>query len=180
MTSRVIVTVAGFLGRFWPTVVEKSLNLFFDHGLYGIKPKHRFTNQHPIVSDHIFSCLVSHRVQVRPNIRRFTEKGVIFEDDDKEVACDAVVFGTGYELGFPFIKDTKIFDCVNDRIELYQNVFNVELEHPHTLAFIGLVSPLGPIFPISELQSRWFAALMKGTFFDSALNEVSYFSFLVF
>jgi len=36
------------------------------------------------------------------------------------------------------------------------------LAHPHTLALIGLIQPIGALLPISELQSRWFAQLMAG------------------
>lgn len=34
-------------------------------------------------------------------------------------------------------------------------------EHP-TLAFIGMAQPIGPLMPISEIQSRWVARLFAG------------------
>ncbi|RWS00538.1 Dimethylaniline monooxygenase [N-oxide-forming] 5-like protein, partial [Leptotrombidium deliense] len=49
-----------------------------------------------------------------------------------------------------------------NRVQLYKNVFQPKLKHPQTLAVIGLVQPLGAIFPIAELHSRWFCLLMKG------------------
>lgn len=46
-------------------------------------------------------------------------------------------------------------------VNLYKLVFPYHLRHP-TLAFIGLIQPLGSIFPIAEAQARWYAQLMKG------------------
>ena len=36
------------------------------------------------------------------------------------------------------------------------------LKHPQTLALIGLIQPNGPLLPVSEMQSRWFALLNAG------------------
>jgi len=40
-------------------------------------------------------------------------------------------------------------------------MFPTNLSHPKTLAIIGLVQPTGAVFPISEMQSRCFALLIK-------------------
>lgn len=167
MTSRFVLTLASVFGKLWNTLIEKTINSYFHHGFYGIKPKHGICNQHPITNDQLFQCLISKKILIRRNIHHYTKNGVVFEDDENEYKVDAVVFGTGYEIKFPYIKDDTIFECINDRVELYYNVFNPNLDHPHTLAFIGLVSPLGPVFPVSEMQSRWFAALMRGNVGES-------------
>lgn len=44
---------------------------------------------------------------------------------------------------------------------MYKLVFPPHLQHP-SLAFIGLIQPLGSIFPIAEAQSRWYAQLITG------------------
>lgn len=49
--------------------------------------------------------------------------------------------------------------CEDNRIDLYKMVFDPN--HP-TLAFIGMAQPVGPLMPISELQSRWVARLFAG------------------
>ena len=46
-------------------------------------------------------------------------------------------------------------------MNLYKLVFPYQLRHP-SLAFIGLIQPLGSIFPIAEAQARWYVQLMKG------------------
>jgi dimethylaniline monooxygenase (N-oxide forming) len=45
-------------------------------------------------------------------------------------------------------------------IGLYKNVFSPDL--PPTIAFLGLIQPIGAIMPISEMQARWIAAVFKG------------------
>ncbi|NXE70169.1 FMO5 monooxygenase, partial [Calcarius ornatus] len=76
---------------------------------------------------------------------------------------DAVVFATGYSFSFPFLEDCV--KVVENQIPLYKFMFPPELEKP-TLAFIGLIQPLGAIMPISELQCRWATRVFKG------LNEL--------
>ncbi|KAL2301736.1 hypothetical protein Nmel_011132 [Mimus melanotis] len=174
--------------------MEKKLNARFDHSRYGLKPKHRYQqtlplprrdrlppsvccpawlfcapcawtgwvfHQHPTVNDDLPNRIISGRVQVKPNIQEFTETSAIFEDGTKE-DIDAVVFATGYSFSFPFLEGFKV---VENQIPLYKFVFPPDLEKP-TLAFIGLIQPLGAIMPISELQCRWATRVFKG------LNEL--------
>lgn len=42
-------------------------------------------------------------------------------------------------------------------------MFPPHLSHP-TIAIIGLVQAVGAVMPISEMQCRWFAKIMKGEF----------------
>lgn len=94
---------------------------------------------------------------VKPNVQEFTETSAIFEDGTRE-DIDAVVFATGYSFSFPFLEGFKV---VENQIPLYKYVFPPDLEKP-TLAFIGLIQPLGAIMPISELQCRWATRVFKG------------------
>ncbi|XP_033920290.1 dimethylaniline monooxygenase [N-oxide-forming] 5-like isoform X2 [Melopsittacus undulatus] len=138
--------------------VEKQLNARFNHSLYGLKPKHRVLDQHPTINDDLPNRIISGRVLVKPNIQEFTETSVIFEDGTRE-DIDAVVFATGYVFSFPFLEGCV--KVVENQIPLYKFVFPPDLEKP-TLAFIGLIQPLGAIMPISELQCRWATRIFKG------------------
>ncbi|XP_062437222.1 flavin-containing monooxygenase 5-like [Rhea pennata] len=138
---------------------EKRLNARFDHSHYGVKPKHRILHQHPTVNDDLPNRIISGRVKVKPNVREFTATAAIFEDGTKEDDIDAVIFATGYSFSFPFLKDCVT--VVENQISLYKYMFPVHLEKP-TLAFIGLIQPLGAIMPISELQCRWATRIFKG------------------
>uniref|UniRef100_A0A803V8W2 Flavin-containing monooxygenase 5 n=1 Tax=Ficedula albicollis TaxID=59894 RepID=A0A803V8W2_FICAL len=139
-------------------LLERELNARFDHTLYGLKPKHRIFDQHPTVNDDLPNRIISGRVRVKPNVQEFTETSAIFEDGTKE-DIDAVVFATGYSFSFPFLEGCV--KVVENQIPLYKYVFPPDLEKP-TLAFIGLVQPLGAIMPISELQCRWATRVFKG------------------
>lgn len=97
-------------------------------------------------------------MRVKPNIQEFTETSAIFEDGTRE-DIDAVVFATGYSFSFPFLEGCV--KVVENQIPLYKFVFPPDLEKP-TLAFIGLIQPLGAIMPISELQCRWATRVFKG------------------
>ncbi|XP_068808056.1 flavin-containing monooxygenase 5-like [Struthio camelus] len=138
---------------------EKRLNERFDHSHYGLKPKHRILHQHPTINDDLPNRIISGRVKVKPNVREFTATAAIFEDGTKEDDIDAVVFATGYSFSFPFLEDCVT--VVENQISLYKFMFPIDLQKP-TLAFIGLIQPLGAIMPISELQCRWATRVFKG------------------
>ncbi|NWH50466.1 FMO5 monooxygenase, partial [Fregata magnificens] len=138
--------------------VERKLNARFNHALYGLQPQHRVFDQHPTINDDLPNCIISGRVTVKPNVQEFTETSAIFEDGTRE-DIDAVVFATGYSFSFPFLEGCV--KVVENEIPLYKFVFPPDLEKP-TLAFIGLIQPLGAIMPISELQCRWATRVFKG------------------
>ncbi|XP_009460788.1 PREDICTED: dimethylaniline monooxygenase [N-oxide-forming] 5-like [Nipponia nippon] len=137
---------------------EKQLNARFDHSHYGLKPKHRIIDQHPSVNDDLPNRIISGKVLVKPNVQEFTETSAIFADGTRE-DIDAVVFATGYSFSFPFLEGCV--KVVENQISLYKFMFPPDLEKP-TLAFIGLIQPLGAIMPISELQCRWATRVFKG------------------
>ncbi|XP_074732951.1 flavin-containing monooxygenase 5-like isoform X3 [Strix uralensis] len=138
--------------------LERKLNARFNHALYSLSVPSRILDQHPTINDDLPNCIISGRVIVKPNIQEFTETSAIFEDGTRE-DIDAVVFATGYSFSFPFLK--KYVKVVENQISLYKFMFPPDLEKP-TLAFIGLIQPLGAIMPISELQCRWATRVFKG------------------
>ncbi|NXV43738.1 FMO5 monooxygenase, partial [Uria aalge] len=138
--------------------MERKLNARFDHALYGIQPQHRIFDQHPTINDDLPNRIISGRVLVKPNIQEFTETSAVFVDGTRE-GIDAVVFATGYSFSFPFLEGCV--KVVENQIPLYKFMFPPDLEKP-TLAFIGLIQPLGAIMPISELQCRWATRVFKG------------------
>ena len=97
---------------------------------------------------------------MKPNVKEFTERGVVFEDGSREENVDVVIFATGYSYSFPFIEN-GVIKTRSNHIPLYKFVFPPHLEKP-TLAIIGLLQPLGAIMPVSELQARWATRVFKG------------------
>lgn len=141
------------------SMVEKQLNARFDHALYGLKPAHRFDEQHGMVNDDLPNALCAGTISIKPNVRRLTETGVEFEDGSVADNIDVVLYGTGYVFGFPFV-DHKSLTVVKNDVNLYKLVFPPDIR-PSTLAVIGCVQPRGPTFPIAEMQCRWATRVFK-------------------
>ncbi|KAG8192479.1 hypothetical protein JTE90_018006 [Oedothorax gibbosus] len=147
-----------FRVRCW--FVERELNKRFDHKAYGLKPKHRVQSQHPTVNDALPNKLLSGTVILREDIKSFTENGVIFQNDEKPVDIDAVVFATGYKLHFPYVSE-DIIQVKDNKVQLYKYMFPPHLPHP-SLAAINCCQVVGAVFPVAEAQSRWYALVVNG------------------
>ncbi|XP_073427648.1 dimethylaniline monooxygenase [N-oxide-forming] 2-like isoform X2 [Dendrobates tinctorius] len=154
-----------WIGRCLPTGLllklnAKQMSSWFDHANYGLLPDDMSLLREPMVNDHFPSQILCGAIRIKPQIRMFTESSVVFEDGSIVHGLDEVIFATGYNVSFPFLDDSIV--KVNDNsVILYKNVFPPHHEKP-TLAFIGLVQPLGSLLPVSELQVRWAARIFKG------------------
>ncbi|CAL1267748.1 unnamed protein product [Larinioides sclopetarius] len=140
--------------------MENELNKRFDHAAYGLKPKHRVLSQHPTINDALPNKLLSGTVILREDIKCFTENGVVFKDDEQAIEIDAVVFATGYKIEFP-LAGKDIIRVEDNNVQLYKYMFPPHLLHP-SLAVMACVQVIGAVFPVAELQGRWYASLMSG------------------
>lgn len=96
---------------------------------------------------------------MKSRVKELTETSAIFEDGTVEENIDIIVFATGYTVSFPFLED--LVKVENNMVLLYKFMFPPQLEKS-TLACIGLIQPLGSIFPTIELQARWVTRVFKG------------------
>lgn len=87
---------------------------------------------------------------VKGDIDHLVEDGVIFKGDSHVTPCDVLLLATGYKISFPFFSES-IVPIIENRIRLYKHQFIHNFPHSHTLAFIGLVQPLGAVVPIAEV-----------------------------
>ncbi|XP_015923150.3 flavin-containing monooxygenase 5 [Parasteatoda tepidariorum] len=161
LLTRALGTLGNFVG--WSLsnfVLELYLDSKFNHELYNLKPKHRFNAQHLTINDHLPNKILSGTVIVKSDVQKFSEKGVIFKGEENVTKLDTVILATGYTIKFPFLKD-EIVNTTNNKVNLYKGIFPPNLKHP-TLALIGLIQPFGALFPIFEIQSRWYAQLLNG------------------
>lgn len=149
---------------------ETFINQRFDHAMYQLKPKHRIFGQHPMVNDALPNKILSGTVIVKGDIERFEKEGVVFKGEDSVTELDAVILATGYDIRFPYIPDA-VLSIKNCMVELYKFVFPVNLKHP-TLCTIGLIQPIGGLFPISELQARWFLQVITGYVFLPTTDDM--------
>ncbi|XP_041482053.1 flavin-containing monooxygenase 5-like [Lytechinus variegatus] len=139
--------------------MKNSLQRRVNHKFLGIQPNHSPLSQHPTVNDFLPNCIMNGSIIVKPDVKRFTSTGVVFQDGTTE-DLDVVILGTGYIFRFPFLEDSVI-KVEQNKLPLYKYVFPVNLQHP-TIAFLGYIQPLGAINPISELQARWATRVFKG------------------
>ena len=138
----------------------KSVNARFDHEAFGLRPQHSILSQHPMVNDDLPHRIILGNVIIKPNVSNFTKTGVVFDDGSQVNDLDAVIFCTGYKIGFKCI-DQSILPVSDNMVELYKYVFPPKLTKP-TLAVFGCIQPIGAIFPISELQARWATQVFCG------------------
>lgn len=141
-------------------IFESKINQRFDHGNFGLCPEHSFIGQHPMVNDDLPHRIITGALNVKSNVSHFTETGVIFDDGSSIEELDAVVFCTGYSVGFDFVNQS-IIPVKDNEVTLYKYVFPPHLTKP-TLVVIGCVQPVGAVMPLSELQARWSTRIFKG------------------
>jgi dimethylaniline monooxygenase (N-oxide forming) len=127
---------------------------------YGLpKPDHRFGSAHPTVSGRILDRITHGLIVPRPNIAQLGRDSVTFADGTR-VHADVVIYCTGYRITFPFF-DEAFLSAPDNRIELFRRVF---LPRNPSLAFVGLLQPLGAIMPLAEAQGQWLAEYLRGEY----------------
>jgi cation diffusion facilitator CzcD-associated flavoprotein CzcO len=127
---------------------------------YGLpKPDHRFAQAHPTVSGRILDRIIHGAVTPRPNIERLGHDSVRFADGT-EVHADVVIYCTGYRITFPFFH-AGFLAAPDNRIDLFRRVFKPD---SRSLAFVGLLQPLGAIMPLAEAQGSWLADYLRGRY----------------
>ncbi len=127
---------------------------------YGLpKPDHRFGQAHPTVSGRILDRIIHGSITPRPNIAALGPDWVRFADGT-QVHADVVIYCTGYRITFPFFHE-GFLAAPDNRIELFRRVF---LPGNASLAFAGLLQPLGAIMPLAEAQGSWLADYLRGVY----------------
>ena len=114
---------------------------------------------HPTISNEILGRFGSGDLKFRPGIQRMDARNVFFSDGTSE-EVDAIVWCTGYNVEFPFF-DEQFISAPNNYLPLFHRA--IEPERPG-ICFVGLLQPLGPVMPLSEAQSKWYARYLKGEY----------------
>ena len=128
---------------------------------YGLpRPKQKMMQEHPTLNQEFLAYVGHGRVKIKPNIRKLQGDFVEFEDNTSE-PFDAIIYGTGYQISFPFF-DPGLIDVTGNRVHLYRKVIHPDLPN---LYFLGLIQPLGAIMPLAEQQSKWIAGLLSGSIY---------------
>ncbi|XP_006872704.1 PREDICTED: dimethylaniline monooxygenase [N-oxide-forming] 2 [Chrysochloris asiatica] len=141
-------------------MMEQQMNQWFNHENYGLEPQNKYLMKEPVLNDDLPSRLLYGAIKVKSRVKELTETSAIFEDGTMEENIDVIVFATGYTFSFPFLEDSLV-KIENNMVSLYKYMFPPHLQKS-TLACIGLIQPLGSIFPTVELQARWVTRVFKG------------------
>ncbi len=127
---------------------------------YGLpRPDHRFGSAHPTVSGRILDRITHGTITPRPNIAQLGSDWVQFADGTR-VHADVVIYCTGYRISFPFFDD-DFLSAPDNRIDLFRRVF---VPRNPSLAFVGLLQPVGAIMPLAEAQGQWIAQYLRGEY----------------
>ncbi|XP_033732101.1 dimethylaniline monooxygenase [N-oxide-forming] 5-like [Pecten maximus] len=151
-------------------MAKKWLNKRIDHKAYALEPEHNPLAQHPTANDELPNRISCGSIVIKPNIKRFTRTGVIFDDETKVENLDHVILATGYVFGFPFI-DKSVLDVKDNQIQMYKYMFPPD-QVKHTLAVIGCFQPVGALMPISEMQCRLATRVFKGEVILPSMEEM--------
>ena len=127
---------------------------------YGLpQPDHKLLEAHPTVSADFLNRIAHGELTWKPDIAELAGDRVKFKDGTTE-PVDVIVWCTGYKVTFPFFKEDFISAPDND-LPLFRRVFKPGID---SVAFIGLLQPLGAIMPLAEAQGRWVAAYLRGEY----------------
>ncbi len=142
---------SGFFQKLALRIVQGS---YENYGLQ--KPDHDILQSHATVNSELLYFIKHGKISPKKNISRFSGNNVEFIDGEKE-DYDIVLFATGYKISFPFFSTSNI-DYENNDIDLYNFCF-----HPKhsNLMFVGLLQPLGCIWPLSDLQSQQIVKYLR-------------------
>lgn len=125
---------------------------------YGLpEPDHRFGATHPTINDELLYRIRHGKVLPRGEIDRFAGTTVHFKDGTAE-AFDAVIACTGFIITHPFFEKSFI-DYSEGPVPLYLKMMHPEYAN---LFFVGLIQPLGCVWPGAELQAKLIAQQLTG------------------
>ncbi|KAF0977003.1 hypothetical protein FDP41_003656 [Naegleria fowleri] len=149
-------------------VMENTMKLFYGN-IEGVdknlQPRHHLLSSHPTINSELVGKIRTGVINVQRNISKFLNDGhsVEFEDGTVVHNIDTVIMCTGYKIEFPYLneisEDLSLCHRDDNQVHIYKYMFHPS--HP-SIAFIGLVQPLGAIMPIAELQSRIAAQAFRG------------------
>jgi hypothetical protein len=128
---------------------------------YGLQePNYNVLQGHVTNNSELLYFLRHGRIHPRRDIARFEGRTVHFVDGISE-DYDAVIAATGFRISFPFL-DPAMFDFSEGQdVTLYNLMLHPD--HP-SLFIIGLVQPLGCIWPLSDLQAKIAANAIVGRY----------------
>jgi hypothetical protein len=129
-------------------------------GRYGLPiPSHAFGQSAVTISSDLLARIAHGDVRPRPAVERFHDAGVSFADG-YENHIDTVIYCTGYSHSVPFLERSGL-DPGEIDYRLFEQIWDPRFSG---LAHVGLVQPLGSIFPVVESQAQLLADWVGGDY----------------
>jgi thioredoxin reductase len=146
----------------WLRLLLLRVSLYFavgDYKSYGLEsPDHQLLHSHQTMNSELLYFIKHGKVHPRRDVDHFDGKKVHFKDGKVE-QYDTVIAATGFKISFPFL-DTSLIDWSDGQdVPLFLRTFHPD--HP-SLFFIGLVQPLGCIWPLADLHAKLAANFITG------------------
>ncbi len=141
--------------KFFALMLKLSVGKVEDFGIP--TPDHKLMEAHPTISSTFLDRVGHGCVGIKPNIEELCGDEIRFTDGSM-LAADVLIYCTGYKISFPFF-DENIIQTEDNDVPLYLHMVKPEMDN---LFFIGLIQPLGAIFPLAEVQAQYAAACLAG------------------
>jgi len=123
------------------------------------KPDHEFLASHPVVNSELLYFIRHGRIKPKVGIEKLDGKTVHFKDGSSE-EIDVILAATGYKITFPFF-DKEMINFEDSVPELYKKIFHPDIAN---LYFIGLVQPMGCIWPLADTHAKLVANHIVGNY----------------
>ena len=146
--------------------IKKSIGKMEDYGLP--KPDHRPLDAHPSVSGEFLTRVGCGDISPKGAIDRLDGDGVVFADGSRE-PFDAIVWATGYNVTFPFLRQPELTPQDNT-FALFKRMVKPGFEN---LFFLGLAQPLPTLVNFAEQQSKLVAAAIDGRYAFPPASEMN-------
>jgi Flavin-binding monooxygenase-like len=152
----------GFIPKFMRNDIFKLLLKLTvgNHKNYGMqKPDHEFLGSHPVVNSELLYFVKHGKIKPKVDIEKLDGNTVHFVDGSS-AEIDVIIASTGYKTTFPFF-DKSFINFEEGYIPLYKKVFHPKYRN---LFFIGLVQPMGCIWPLADAHSKLTANYITGNY----------------
>ncbi|KAG8391630.1 hypothetical protein BUALT_Bualt01G0207300 [Buddleja alternifolia] len=102
-----------------------------------------------------------HNIWQHSKIDCVHENGEVAFQDGAFIHADIILYCTGFNYHFPFLKTDGIVSVDDNRVgPLYKHVFPPKLAP--NLSFVGITNRSFAVFVVIELQAKWVAKVLSG------------------
>jgi hypothetical protein len=123
-------------------------------------PKEHIFQSHGTISTDFLMRAASGDITIKPDIERLDGNRIRFVDGSAE-AVDVIVYGTGYNIEFPFFSDPDLQPDEDNHFQAFKRIFRPRWDN---LFFLGLAQSRPTLVNLAEQQSKLVAAYIMGRY----------------